>query len=109
MRDDEKLEITAGEIRELAKKYETGSCNLYEVFPEVFDEEWGTVQEYRGIEIDTFPGFGSFVLRISHKGCLVARIYADGNIIMLQDGYRLRKVNNNSCFILEKRIYPCPK
>ena len=35
MRDDEKLEITAGQIRKLAEKYE----GVKEVFPEAFEEE----------------------------------------------------------------------
>lgn len=89
MRDDEKLEITAGQIRKLAEKYETGSCNLYEVFPEVFDERWELVDN-RDIESKVCSdGCGGFNLEIVHDGYHVVKIWANGCFGTINSDYRI--------------------
>jgi hypothetical protein len=115
MRDDEKLEITAGQIRKLAEKYE----GVKTAFPEVFEPEWEDVT--RGIKTTWrhVPGCGYEI----NLYCAHSYPHADikigsvtlGSLVMedpLLTEYRAETgINpfNGRTYITILRKKPCPK
>jgi len=87
MRDDEKLEITAGQIRKLAEKYE----GMKEVFPEVFEGNWVLVDS-REIDTEAWPdSIGGFSIDVKYDGYSAVKIRANGEITPLNPDYRLEQ------------------
>jgi hypothetical protein len=105
MRDDEKLEITAGQTRKLVEKYK----GVDEVFPEVFDtERWVTIPcSHLHLRAVGVPCEGRFFISVDYNGDSVAQVYADGRAYEIDHGYYL--LRSGSSFILQRKVSPCPK
>lgn len=99
MRDDEKLEITAGKIRKLAEKYE----GVKEAFPEVFEEGWVSVMN----DISFYPIFtlgGVFFISVSRLGQEIADIYGDGHVHIKNKEYRIISGHDHMFYKIEKKV-----
>jgi hypothetical protein len=103
MRDDEKLEITAGKIRKLAEKYE----GIKTAFPEVFEERWETVED--GIvSVVKENTRGYFYIVLYHGTRAFVAIHSHGAPQILDDNYRQR-IYPGYAFSFEHKVSPCPK
>ena len=101
MRDDEKLEITAGRVRKLAERY--GGLKI--AFPEAFEPEWETI---KGLTIS--PGGcdgGGFYISVFDNSVHIATIWADGNASIYKPNVRYHP--SNDLFTFERKVSPCPK
>jgi hypothetical protein len=101
MRDDEKLEITAGQIRKLAEYYE----GVKWTFPEVFKEEerWETLKDIQLVR----GGVEGITVLVYWEDIHIATIWGSGRVSTWPDN--VRNVSTENYFRFERRILPCPK
>lgn len=99
MRDDEKLEITAGKIRKLAEKYE----RVKEVFPEVFEEKWVVVEDGLSLSPVFCPNecFYIAVYRLSRPVCA---LYFNGDCCVWDNNYRVSWDKRKLYCKIEKKV-----
>jgi hypothetical protein len=103
MRDDEKLEITAGRIRKLAEYYSGFKLSFPEVFKE--EERWETLKDPKLV-----PGIddvGGFYVGVFDNSVQIATIWSDGYVSMWQPYFR--NVSSKNLFKFERKVSPCPK